>query len=132
MVEDRSEAGSGQGEARVIRRSLWHSSGTFAMGENAVFQTFELVMNLKAFSGMHSIVFSSIVFSSIMFSSMQFPKVIVRSMLYHLRCSYRKDVARVTFGISKSAYSSTSIAIRGSRADVLAKYCTTSYTVDLQ
>lgn len=132
MVEDRSEAGSGQGEARVIRRSLWHSSGTFAIGENAVFQTFELVMNLKAFSGMHSIVFSSIVFSSIMFSSMQFPKVIVRSMLYHLRCSYRKDVARVTFGISKSAYSSTSIAIRGSRADVLAKYCTTSYTVDLQ
>lgn len=102
------------------------------MGENAVFQTFELVMNLEAFSGMHSIVFSSIVFSSIMFSSMQFPKVIVRSMLYHLRCSYRKDVARVTFGISKSAYSSTSIAIRGSRADVLAKYCTTSYTVDLQ
>lgn len=107
------------------------------MGENAVFQTFELVMNLKAFSGMHSIVFSSIVFSSIMFSSimfssMQFPKVIVRSMLYHLRCSYRKDVARVTFGISKSAYSSTSIAIRGSRADVLAKHCTTSYTVDLQ
>lgn len=102
------------------------------MGENAVFQTFELVMNLKAFSGMHSIVFSSIVFSSIMFSSMQFPKVIVRSMLYHLRCSYRKDVARVTFGISKSAYSSTSIAIRGSHADVLAKYCTTSYTIDLQ
>lgn len=127
MVEDRSEAGSGQGEARVIRRSLWHSSGTFAKGENAVFQTFELVMNLKAFSGMHSIVFSSI-----MFSSMQFPMVIVRSMLHHLRCSYRKDVARVTFGISKSAYSSTSIAIRGSRADVLAKDCTTSYTVDLQ